>query len=132
MKLWFICITVKRPREANKKEIHCPCLVHVYWDRILGRNWDKSLKCFAPCYSQSPLPSTNGYYSLSKVVWNWFVIVDIVYGNFKIKLRNFKEIVRSWIRLLYMNRQPNFKGTQEWEFFWLRFWIVYYFIVSYA
>jgi hypothetical protein len=25
-----------------------------------------------------------------------------------------------------------FKGTQEWEFFWLRFWILYYFIVSYA
>ncbi len=24
------------------------------------------------------------------------------------------------------------KGTQEWEFFWLRFWILYYFIVSYA
>ncbi len=25
-----------------------------------------------------------------------------------------------------------FKGTQEWEFFWLRFWILYYFIVSYV
>jgi len=24
-------------------------------DRILGRNWDKSLKSFPPCYSQSPL-----------------------------------------------------------------------------
>ncbi len=24
------------------------------------------------------------------------------------------------------------KGTQEWEFFWLRFWILYYFIVSYV
>ncbi len=24
------------------------------------------------------------------------------------------------------------KGTQEREFFWLRFWILYYFIVSYA
>ena len=24
------------------------------------------------------------------------------------------------------------KGTQEWEFFWLRFWILYYFNVSYA
>ncbi len=23
------------------------------------------------------------------------------------------------------------KGTQDWEFFWLRFWILYYFIVSY-
>ncbi len=26
----------------------------------------------------------------------------------------------------------SFKGTQEWEFFWLRFWILYYFIVSYV
>ncbi len=25
------------------------------WDRILGSNWDKSLKSFPPCYSQSPL-----------------------------------------------------------------------------
>ncbi len=25
-----------------------------------------------------------------------------------------------------------FKGTQEWEIFWLRFWILYYFIVSYV
>ncbi len=24
------------------------------------------------------------------------------------------------------------KGTQDWEFFWLRIWILYYFIVSYA
>ena len=24
------------------------------------------------------------------------------------------------------------KGTQDWEFFWLRFWILCYFIVSYA
>ncbi len=26
----------------------------------------------------------------------------------------------------------SFKGTLEWEFFWLRFWILSYFIVSYA
>ncbi len=28
--------------------------------------------------------------------------------------------------------QIHFKGTQEWEFFWLRFWILSHFIVSYA
>ncbi len=28
--------------------------------RILGRNWDKSLKSFPPCYS---VTSINGYYS---------------------------------------------------------------------
>ena len=34
-----------------------------------------------------------------------------------------------------MMRRTNliaFKGTQEWEFFWLQFWILYYFIVSYV
>jgi hypothetical protein len=25
--------------------------------RILGRNWEKNLKTFAPCYSQSPQPA---------------------------------------------------------------------------
>ncbi len=25
------------------------------WGRILGRNWDRSLESFPPCYSQSPL-----------------------------------------------------------------------------
>ncbi len=28
--------------------------------------------------------------------------------------------------------KASFKGTQDWEFFWLRFWILCYFIVSYA
>ncbi len=30
------------------------------------------------------------------------------------------------------HKQARFKGTQEWEFFWLRFWILNYFIVSYV
>ncbi len=33
-----------------------------------------------------------------------------------------------WLQFLTLH----FKGTQEWEFFWLRFWILSYFIVSYA
>jgi hypothetical protein len=52
--------------------------------RILGRNWDKSLKSFPPCYSQSPLlqillplPSLSN--SGLKLVCN----VNIVYGNLK-------------------------------------------------
>ncbi len=43
------------------------------------------------------------------------------------------------IRNLTSSRRPpwgpvsrGLKGTQEWEFFWLRFWILYYFIVSYV
>jgi hypothetical protein len=36
-------------------------------------------------------------------------------------------------RMSYLWSCPSpFKGTQDWEFFWLRFWILSYFIVSYA
>jgi hypothetical protein len=50
--------------------------------RILGRNWDKSLKSFPPCDSQSSPLYTNGFYSpppppWAKVVWNWFSNVNI-------------------------------------------------------
>ncbi len=43
--------------------------------RILGRNWDKSLKSFPPCYSQSPLltPSPPSLIE-QKLFWNWFVM----------------------------------------------------------
>ncbi len=66
--------------------------------RILGRNWDKSLRNFPPCYSQSPRPSKSGL----KQVCN----SNIVYGNLKsensqvkIMPRNLNQIVRSWIRI---------------------------------
>jgi hypothetical protein len=70
---------------------------------ILGRNWDKSLKIFPPCYSQSPLLkdfippwSKSGL----KLVCNG----NIVYGNLKsdnsqVYGRKLNEIVCSWIRL---------------------------------
>ncbi len=59
--------------------------------RILGRNWDKSLKGFPPSYSQSPLltdftPPPPPL--LAKVVLN---------GNRKSE--NLNEIARSWIQL---------------------------------
>ncbi len=51
--------------------------------QILGRNWDKSLKSFPPCYS---VTSANGFYSASplrksglKLVYN----LNMVYGNIK-------------------------------------------------
>jgi hypothetical protein len=75
--------------------------------RILGRNWDKSLKSFPPCYSQSPLPTDFTLPPWAKVVWNWFVM-ETVYmetsslRTLQIKPRNFNEIVRSWIRLLHL------------------------------
>ncbi len=36
------------------QEVHLKFLL-LYRGRILGRNWDKSLKSSPPCYSQSPL-----------------------------------------------------------------------------
>ncbi len=56
----------------------CSCLFTAVWDssgrknwgRILGRNWDKSLKSFPPCYSQSPIfnpPPPPQHWA--KVVW---------------------------------------------------------------
>ncbi len=50
-------------------------------DRILGRNWDKSLKSFPPCYSQSPLLTD---FNLSTLEQKWFEMVcnvNIVYEN---------------------------------------------------
>ncbi len=57
-----------------------PVLTHClrcyeFGSRILGRNWDKSLKSFPPCYSQSPL--LKHFTPLSpwvKVGWNWFIM----------------------------------------------------------
>ncbi len=39
-----------------------------------------------------------------------------------------------WMKLLRRRTKGHvaIKGTQEWEFCWLRFWILYYFMVSYA
>ncbi len=57
----------------------------MYRDRILGRDWDKSLNSFPPCFSQSPLlqisppsPPPAPEQGL-KLVCN----VSIVYGNLK-------------------------------------------------
>ncbi len=37
----------------------------------------------------------------------------------------------TWLNPAAHNRFLLFKGTQEWEIFWLWFWILYYFFVSY-
>ncbi len=60
----------------------------------------------------------------------------------KYRIRRIARIAKSlcfWIdKQLQAASKPDFtqfhpfKGTQEWEIFWLRFWILYYFIVSYV
>jgi hypothetical protein len=43
--------------------------------RILGRNWDKIVTSFPPCYSQLPLLTDFTSPLLwAKAVWNWFVM----------------------------------------------------------
>ncbi len=74
----------------------------MYRGRILGRNWDKSLKNVPPCNSQSPLlaiPPPLRKRGL-KLVWS------IVYANLKSENSqdyaiNLNEIASSWIRLQY-------------------------------
>ncbi len=64
-----------------------PRQINLTWGRILGRNWDKSLKRFPSCYSPSslltdfppPPPPTPFSQSGLKLVCN----VNIVYGNLK-------------------------------------------------
>ncbi len=53
--------------------------------RILGRNWDKSLKSFPPCYSQSPLPTdfTPLPHSLEQKWLKLVCNVNIVHGSLK-------------------------------------------------
>ncbi len=90
--------------------------------RIHRRNWDKSLKRFPPCYSQSPLlidftpppppPDKSGW----KLACN--VNIVQVYGNsslrtLKIMPRNLNEIVRSWIWLLF-NKTNAHPSTKYW------------------
>jgi hypothetical protein len=52
-------------------------------DRILGRNWDKSLKRIPPCYSQSPLLTDFTPLSFGKSGLKLVCNVNIVYGNLK-------------------------------------------------
>ncbi len=80
---------------AKKKQcVHrCKCtyrdwktedlLCTIHRGRILGRNWDKSLKSFPPCYSQSPLVTDFIPPPPSKSGLKLVCYVNVVYGNLK-------------------------------------------------
>ncbi len=56
----------------------------LYRGRILGRTWDKSLKSFPPCDSQSTLLSLHFYFPfLSKNGLKLVCNLNIAYGNLK-------------------------------------------------
>jgi hypothetical protein len=54
-------------------------------------------------------------------VWNWVAKLHRLAGRYA-------NPMPPW----FLAPIAGLKGTQEWELFWLRFWILYYFIVSYA
>ncbi len=62
--------------------------------RILERIWDKSLKSFPPCYSQSPL-LTDSHPPLSKSGLKLVCNVNIVYSTEISSLRTLKIIPRN-------------------------------------
>ncbi len=55
-------------------------------------------------------------------------LVQILFLAFVYALTGIQETCQPW---LWKLRVP-LKGTQDWEFFWLRFWNLHYFFVSYV
>ncbi len=87
----------------------------LYW-RILGLNnwWIYPLTIHRFYVSLAVAPLQNTYYAnkYNKTALPQFVIHSWIFEN---------EKDVNW-----------FKGTQDWEFFWLRFWNLRYFFVSYV
>ncbi len=79
------------------------------------------------------IPLTNGSRSGSCYFRKWPTSAICI--NTACHCSVIKYIHRSRDATSLTNNEPllnRLKGTQEWEFFWLRFWILSYFIVSYA
>ncbi len=57
----------------------------MFWSRIHEHNWDKSLKSFPPCYSQSPLLQILLHTPLEKIGLKLVCNVNNVNGNLKSK-----------------------------------------------
>jgi hypothetical protein len=72
-------ITGYQFRPSNIDRLSLCTLVKQSRGQIHGRNWDKSLKSFSPCYSQSPTPPPPPNKSGLKLVCN----VKIVYENLR-------------------------------------------------
>ncbi len=91
---------------------------------------------------------TNIFYQTSFQVFTRFNFLDYVLVNtlktfwniWKQKMRKHLKVHKdeiffgfeTFLKHLKTENSKTLKGTQEWEFFWLRFWILYYFNVSYA
>ncbi len=71
-----------------------------------------------------------GAYTVVLFICTYFV-VDSIQTTLKLLLPSSKNWMSS-LSFSSGNLEKPLKGTQDWEFFWLRFWIVCYFNVSYA
>ncbi len=103
-----------------------PILPSVSWTGDTQENWEREMKCTVK-------------------LWNALVAHFFIQSKYS-KLHFFNSVDMNRQRSAWQivsaqcpsvnnhlaNTTPTFKGTQEWEFFWLRFWILYYFIVSYV
>ncbi len=64
-------------------------------------------------------------------------LADVLYSRPLIGCRENAQELTCHRRLLvfckhFQCQNDLFKGTQDWEFFWLRFWNLYFFVVSYV
>jgi hypothetical protein len=74
-----------------------------FWGRILGRNWDKSLKSFPPRYSQSPLLTDLNPPSPSKGDFKLVCNLSILYGNLKSENSQDYAHAETSTKLTFMN-----------------------------
>ena len=75
-----------------------------------------------------------GYFQFNMNIFYSTRIFSIQQGSFNStqkfwQISNFNNTLMFYVCLYHMNV---LKGTQDWEFFWLRFWNLRYFFVSYV
>jgi len=108
------------------------CIVHTI--PHVSMIYISSINCFHfsshCCYSQSK------HSNIWTKIWikKKILIIEFV-GHTLYYILSHREINQICLfneNFAYIVTLNKFKGTQEWEFFWLRFWILYYFIVSYV
>ncbi len=64
-------------------------------------------------------------------IWIQFFLILLIFWNLYNKSGSHTMIWRTRISQGRSGRS-SLKGTQDWEFFWLRFWNLYYILVSYV
>ncbi len=109
----FFCISgTKKQTKKQPKQIEC-------WSVLFGSNrkWVFEASLIMRKHTVNEWDCIVG---LRKILALNSCVLQL-FGNF---------ICLIWNKLLYRKIVFLLKGTQAWEIFWLRFWILYYFIVN--